>query len=512
MRILLFREGLVRLCTEQYQAPSKSNMSTYAHLTNYSINKHNDQFVENQHLENEDEENHASKRRLSWLWKWIASQNHDPNDIWRGIANIINQTVISVYSHLSHLHRCRHHTNPLAVFEILGFDIMISEEWKLYLLEVNHMPSFSTHSQMDFQIKSNLIYDTFRLLNPTRDSRDIIKTIEANNSRLRLYGKKNVSNLQMQTIPALTKKIGRNKFSSSSSSSMTSTCSEGQSLWTDYVLRENENLQNFEVIYPANVNNDQITRGMQYFYDCLLERSNQCYCTWGFNAPTRQFTPLNYLNHVKSMSNILSWSQRLQFHDYYSNNIKTDQCPRKIHSPSGDNNHLGAASSSSSSDLTESHENTSTRKCIHDINIVLKEQENNEASKEKDREVVNQDDRHDGDDIGYLDSIEVEILSDVVDRNDNNVVENLDELPEKPENRDDNEERWSNLVYEIASQDSTSNDLCFVYNQLKLAYIDSVNQELGIGAAGNSSSSSSGSSGSGSGNDRRSSSGRGTKE
>ena len=49
-------------------------------------------------------------------------------------------------------------------FEILGFDIMLDEKFKPYLLEVNHAPSFGTDSPLDEKIKGQVIYDTLNLL------------------------------------------------------------------------------------------------------------------------------------------------------------------------------------------------------------------------------------------------------------------------------------------------------------------------------------------------------------
>ena len=50
-------------------------------------------------------------------------------------------------------------------FEILGFDVMFDEDLEPYLIEVNHAPSFATQSSLDERIKSDLIRDTFKLLN-----------------------------------------------------------------------------------------------------------------------------------------------------------------------------------------------------------------------------------------------------------------------------------------------------------------------------------------------------------
>ena len=52
-------------------------------------------------------------------------------------------------------------------FEILGFDILIDEKLKPWLIEINHAPSFATDSALDFKIKKDLIADSFEKLQVT---------------------------------------------------------------------------------------------------------------------------------------------------------------------------------------------------------------------------------------------------------------------------------------------------------------------------------------------------------
>ena len=49
-------------------------------------------------------------------------------------------------------------------FELLGFDIMLTSDFKPMLLEVNHAPSFATDSPLDYDIKKALFTDMFRML------------------------------------------------------------------------------------------------------------------------------------------------------------------------------------------------------------------------------------------------------------------------------------------------------------------------------------------------------------
>lgn len=42
-------------------------------------------------------------------------------------------------------------------FEILGFDILITDKFECKLIEVNHSPSFSCDTELDLRIKKRLI-------------------------------------------------------------------------------------------------------------------------------------------------------------------------------------------------------------------------------------------------------------------------------------------------------------------------------------------------------------------
>ena len=47
---------------------------------------------------------------------------------------------------------------------MFSFDILIDKNFKPWLLEVNHAPSFNDDTEVDKIVKTDLITDTFRLL------------------------------------------------------------------------------------------------------------------------------------------------------------------------------------------------------------------------------------------------------------------------------------------------------------------------------------------------------------
>ena len=49
-------------------------------------------------------------------------------------------------------------------FEVLGLDIMVDKNFKPWLIEVNHLPSFGTDSPLDQDIKERLMDQVFRAL------------------------------------------------------------------------------------------------------------------------------------------------------------------------------------------------------------------------------------------------------------------------------------------------------------------------------------------------------------
>jgi len=56
-------------------------------------------------------------------------------------------------------------------FEILGFDILLDDNIRPWLLEVNHSPSFSTDSPLDKALKRDVIYETMVLLDKKPNDR-----------------------------------------------------------------------------------------------------------------------------------------------------------------------------------------------------------------------------------------------------------------------------------------------------------------------------------------------------
>ena len=165
LRIFLFDDGLARFCTEKYEAPKSSNLKTaYMHLTNYAVNKKNENFVFN---EDGDSDAAGSKWTIHGLRQWMEDSDLDFNKMWAEVKDLIVKTVISAQPALAYNYRqaLPPETNDgYSCFEILGLDVMMDQDLKPWLIEVNHSPSFTTDTPLDLAVKEDLISDTIDLV------------------------------------------------------------------------------------------------------------------------------------------------------------------------------------------------------------------------------------------------------------------------------------------------------------------------------------------------------------
>ena len=96
------------------------------------------------------------------------------------------KTLCAVQPKLSRCYRsCQpNNINNNICFEVLGFDILLEDNLKPWLLEVNHSPSFNIDTPFDNKIKTELIKDTVKLIHMNPHAK--LKYIEKEKERLDL--------------------------------------------------------------------------------------------------------------------------------------------------------------------------------------------------------------------------------------------------------------------------------------------------------------------------------------
>jgi len=129
-------------------------------LTNYAINKNHEDY------ESGDEDNTGHKKSLEHILEFIREE-HGCDSMWERIKDIIAKTLITVEPSLAHSYRSSRPQDleNSTCFEVLGFDILIDDKLRPWVLEVNHAPSFNTDSDIDREAKRAVIFDTINMLN-----------------------------------------------------------------------------------------------------------------------------------------------------------------------------------------------------------------------------------------------------------------------------------------------------------------------------------------------------------
>ena len=100
LRIYLFRDGLVRLCTEDFVKPNSKNLNDRCmHLTNYSINRHSNKFDRGDtFIDNDEWGSTGSKRSIKWLLNSLRAKNGGSkiDKLWSTIGDICTKTIMSI--------------------------------------------------------------------------------------------------------------------------------------------------------------------------------------------------------------------------------------------------------------------------------------------------------------------------------------------------------------------------------------------------------------------------------
>lgn len=158
LRVYLFSDGLVRFASCKYSPSMKSLSNKFMHLTNYSVNKKNAEYQANA----DETACQGHKWALKALWSYLSQKGVNSDAIWEKIKDAVVKTIISSEPYVTNLLkmyvRC-----PYSCHELFGFDIMLDENLKPWVLEVNISPSLHSSSPLDISIKGQMIRDLLNL-------------------------------------------------------------------------------------------------------------------------------------------------------------------------------------------------------------------------------------------------------------------------------------------------------------------------------------------------------------
>ena len=158
LTIYLYEDGIVRFATKQYSINKEDIDDKFIHLTNYSINKRNEDFEFNE----APEELSGHKWSLKMLWRYLEGEKIDYAPIWEEIKDIIVKTILSGYNSMKTMFD-EDVSSDYNCYKLFGFDVMLDKSLKPWLLEVNNFPTLN-HKSLDRHVNESMITEILNIV------------------------------------------------------------------------------------------------------------------------------------------------------------------------------------------------------------------------------------------------------------------------------------------------------------------------------------------------------------
>ena len=115
----------------------------------------------------------------------MISKGKDIRNLQKAVREVAQKTIIALEPYLKNAYHCfisTDHRNPRS-FQILGLDILIDENFNVWLLEVNANPSLNVYSdkelpngdieqtlsELDKWVKTQLVSDTIKIVTSSNE-------------------------------------------------------------------------------------------------------------------------------------------------------------------------------------------------------------------------------------------------------------------------------------------------------------------------------------------------------
>lgn len=142
LKAYLYQQGFCRFCNEKFSVDISDINNIYIHLTNVAVQKKYEKYTAS----------HGGKWNLKNLKLYLEMNfgYEKTKECFEEIKNVIIYSLKSVEGVIFNDKHC---------FECYGYDILIDDNLKPWLIEINSSPSLSSTTKGDFILKKGLIND-----------------------------------------------------------------------------------------------------------------------------------------------------------------------------------------------------------------------------------------------------------------------------------------------------------------------------------------------------------------
>jgi len=158
IRLYLYNDGLVRFATRPYTCDLDNLADKMVHLTNYSVNKYNEDFEHNE----APSEFSGHKWSLQTFWKYLEKEGHDPSKIKTRINNLVIKTILCGHKEMARSFNEKVKSD-YTCYKLFGVDVFLDSALKPWLLEVNNFPSLEPNS-LDRHVNEPMLAEMMNII------------------------------------------------------------------------------------------------------------------------------------------------------------------------------------------------------------------------------------------------------------------------------------------------------------------------------------------------------------
>ena len=161
LKLYLYNEGLVRLASEKYNFSVSDPHNKYSFLTNLFINKKNNKkFIYPKNMKNMEDSNLWN---LDTFQKYCARNNINYEKLYSEVGDIFIKMMITVREKIvDNIEKTNLQYSNF--YHLIGFDIILDENLKPYLLETNRRCGFRNDNDAEKYYTYNIIADTLNII------------------------------------------------------------------------------------------------------------------------------------------------------------------------------------------------------------------------------------------------------------------------------------------------------------------------------------------------------------
>lgn len=163
LRVYVFSEGLVRICSSRYDVSVDSFADQFRHIDSIDINEvRTDAFCAEV---DPSVPNREGLRMLVTDWaRWLSeTRGLDVEQFWNDVHDVVIKSILAAEPVITKEVRANVKRRDNC-FDLFGYDILVDQQHRCWLLEINRTPSISPHTELENQVKITMLRSLIALV------------------------------------------------------------------------------------------------------------------------------------------------------------------------------------------------------------------------------------------------------------------------------------------------------------------------------------------------------------